>query len=217
MDHSTPGLPVHQQLPKFTQTHVQCRRENLKSTQNLTFFTVLSLVTFHRSPSPASFVRCFKYLFLFIYLAGQELSCGMWTLRFGMWIQTRDGIWPPSWKSGVLATGPPGKSYIFCFKYICIYFWLHWLFGCYSWASSSCGKWGPPLLLVCQLLTAVPFLVAEHLPWAPGLQYLRHTGLVALRPVGSSPTRNQTSVPCIGRWILNHWTTREVPHLLFFF
>ena len=27
----------------------------------------------------------------------------------------------------------------------------------------------------------------------------------------SSLTRDWTRVPCIGRWILNHWTTREVP------
>ena len=27
----------------------------------------------------------------------------------------------------------------------------------------------------------------------------------------SSPTRDQTCVPCIGRWILNYWTTKEVP------
>ena len=27
----------------------------------------------------------------------------------------------------------------------------------------------------------------------------------------SSPTRDQTHVPCIGRQILNHWTTSEVP------
>ena len=27
----------------------------------------------------------------------------------------------------------------------------------------------------------------------------------------SSPTRDQTPVPCIAGWILNHWTTREVP------
>ena len=27
----------------------------------------------------------------------------------------------------------------------------------------------------------------------------------------SSPTRDQTLTPCTGRWILNHWTTREVP------
>ena len=30
----------------------------------------------------------------------------------------------------------------------------------------------------------------------------------------SSLTRDQTCVPCIGKWILNHWTTREVPHSL---
>ena len=37
-----------------------------------------------------------------------------------------------------------------------------------------------------------------------------HTGLVAPRPVGFSRTRARTHVPCIGRQILNHWTTREV-------
>ena len=26
-----------------------------------------------------------------------------------------------------------------------------------------------------------------------------------------TPTRDQTHVPCIARWILNHWTTREAP------
>ena len=31
----------------------------------------------------------------------------------------------------------------------------------------------------------------------------------------SSLTRDQTRVPCITRWILNHWTTREVPQRLF--
>ena len=41
------------------------------------------------------------------------------------------------------------------------------------------------------------------------------TGLVAPRHVESSRTRDQTRVPCIGRWILNHWTTREVPQSAF--
>ena len=27
----------------------------------------------------------------------------------------------------------------------------------------------------------------------------------------SSQARDQTQVPCSGKWILNHWTTREVP------
>ena len=33
----------------------------------------------------------------------------------------------------------------------------------------------------------------------------------------SSPTRDRTCVPCIGRWVLNHWTTREEPENVFFF
>ena len=36
-------------------------------------------------------------------------------------------------------------------------------------------------------------------------------GLVAPRHVGSSGTRARTRVPCIGRQILNHCATREVP------
>ena len=36
------------------------------------------------------------------------------------------------------------------------------------------------------------------------------TGLIASWHVGSSLTRDQTRMPCIGRWILNHWTPREV-------
>ena len=31
----------------------------------------------------------------------------------------------------------------------------------------------------------------------------------------SSPTRDRTHVPCIGRWILNLWTTREAPYSIF--
>ena len=42
------------------------------------------------------------------------------------------------------------------------------------------------------------------------LSWLQHIGLVAPRRVGSSWTGDQTCVPCIGRWILHHWTTREV-------
>ena len=37
------------------------------------------------------------------------------------------------------------------------------------------------------------------------------TGLVAPQHVGSSQTRDQTHVPCIGRSVLSHWTTREGP------
>ena len=41
-------------------------------------------------------------------------------------------------------------------------------------------------------------------------------GHVTLRHEGSSWTRDQTCVPCIGRRILNHWATREVlPYYIF--
>ena len=40
-------------------------------------------------------------------------------------------------------------------------------------------------------------------------------GFVTLRHMGSSQTKDQTSVLCITRQILNHWTTREVPKLAF--
>ena len=33
-------------------------------------------------------------------------------------------------------------------------------------------------------------------------------------PMESSQTSDRTYVPCIGRWILSHWTTRDVPHPL---
>ena len=39
---------------------------------------------------------------------------------------------------------------------------------------------------------------------------LGRTGLVALQHVKSSQTSDGTRVRRIGRWILNHWTTREV-------
>ena len=42
-------------------------------------------------------------------------------------------------------------------------------------------------------------------------------GLVAPRHVGSSPSRARTRVPCIGKWILNHCTTREAPGPLFLY
>ena len=46
-------------------------------------------------------------------------------------------------------------------------------------------------------------------------QQLWRTGLVALLHVGSSQTRALTRVPCIGRQILNHCTTREARIYLF--
>ena len=47
-------------------------------------------------------------------------------------------------------------------------------------------------------------------------QQLWHTGSVSLQHVGQSQNRAQTHVPCIGRQILNHCTTREAPKFVFY-
>ena len=77
--------------------------------------------------------------------------------------------------------------------------------SCYMWGFSSCSEWG--LLSNCcvWLLIVVTSLAVEC-----GLQQLWCMGLVASWHVKCSWTRDRTCIPCIGRWILKQWTTREV-------
>ena len=91
----------------------------------------------------------------------------------------------------------------------------------------SCRSEGYSLADVHWLLTAVVSLVAEPGFWgckalavaAHGLQSMDsavwYTGLVAPWHVESSQTRDQNCVPCIGKQVLNHWTTREVLNPIF--
>ena len=88
-----------------------------------------------------------------------------------------------------------------CSSQWCTGFSLQWLLLLWSTGSrhagfSSCGAWAQQLWLAGSREQA---------------QQLRHMGLVALRHVGSSRTRDRTRVPSIGRWILNHCITRQVP------
>ena len=84
-------------------------------------------------------------------------------------------------------------------------------------AFSNCIEWGL-LLLWSTGSRLMGFsscgMQAQQL-WLTGsraqAQQLWHMGLVALWHVGSSWTRVGTCVPCIGRQILNHGATREVP------
>ena len=65
------------------------------------------------------------------------------------------------------------------------------------------------LVAVSGLRIVEAFLVLEHRlgTWA---QWLQCPGLDAPWHVGSSWTRDWNLIPCIGRQILNHWTTWEV-------
>ena len=54
------------------------------------------------------------------------------------------------------------------------------------------------------------FLLRSSASRVQGLQQLWPTGLAALWHVESSRIRDQTHVPCIGRWVPNHWAMRKV-------
>ena len=96
--------------------------------------------------------------------------------------------------------------YLF-FKSLSTYFWLCWTFSGLSLVPVSGG-----LLLTAApgLLVAVAFLVAEAV--------LQSASSVIVVPELSCPEtceilpdQGLNHVPCMGRSILNPWTTREVP------
>ena len=103
---------------------------------------------------------------------------------------------------------------IFCF----VWFWLRWVFiaarglslvaasGGYS--SLQCVGFSLRQLLLLWSMGSRRMGFSSCGTWA---QQLWHTGLVAPMHVESSQTRDGTHVPCIGRQILNHCATREVP------
>ena len=100
------------------------------------------------------------------------------------------------------------------FFFFFLKFWLHCVFTAFAWVFSGCSKRWPLFVVLLGLLIAVVSLVKHRLQ-ALELQQLRHTGLVALWLVELFRTRDQTHVPCIGRRILIHSGTREVPTTVF--
>ena len=98
---------------------------------------------------------------------------------------------------------------------------------CFARALSSCGDWADSVVAVCGLLTVVASLV-EHQLWlhlasvvaACGFQ---NTGSIAVAhevscsvACGIFQTRDRVYVLCIGRPILTHRATRQVPAKKFY-
>ena len=83
---------------------------------------------------------------------------------------------------------------------------------------------GYSLVVVYRLLIALACLLWSTGSGVLGLQKLELpgsraqaqqwwcTGLIVPRHVGSSQTRDQIRVSCIGRWTLYDWVTREAPY-----
>ena len=100
---------------------------------------------------------------------------------------------------------------------MCFFFFLSYLFlvvlglHCYTGFSLVMESGGYSLVLVLGLL-----LLQSRGSRLPGFRSCG-SGLVTLRHVVSSRTRDWTCVPCVGSQILKHWATRKVPTLCFFF
>ena len=94
---------------------------------------------------------------------------------------------------------------------------LCWFFQTMNTVCFSSFLWFLSSFKKCYLL--IYFGYTGSLLWCAGFPSYSSRALASCRVLASlpwgmwdfrSPTRDQTWVPCIGRWILNHWTTREV-------
>ena len=141
-------------------------------------------------------------------------SCGMLAqLLCSIWDLPGSGIEPvsPALAGRFFTTKPPGKPCL-CFILLKkkIFFWL------------------PGSSLLCTGYLQRRWVGAAVELWCAGFslrstgsgawsQWLWHIGLVPPWPVEPPQTRDRACVPCIGRQILNHWTTREVQLPVFYY
>ena len=106
---------------------------------------------------------------------------------------------------------------IYIYLFVCLFMAALGLHCC-ARSFSSCSEQGLLFVEMHRLLIAVASLVRSMGSQYAGFsscsmraQWLWRTGPAAPRHVGSSWTRAQTHVSCIGRWILNHCATSEDP------
>ena len=154
----------------------------------------------------APFIYLFRLRWVFITVCGLSLVGLPWWLRRQKHLPTMRETWVWSLDqedslekemathSGTLAWKIP---------------WMEELGGLQSMGSQRVGHyWATSLSLFLWLVSHCRGFSGCRTQ-APG-----HRGLVAPWRMESSRIRDRTQVPCIGRWVLNHWTTREVLCLL---
>ena len=91
-----------------------------------------------------------------------------------------------------------------------IYFWQHWVFVAAHGLSLVAEGRGYSPVVVQGFSWWWLLLLQSTGSRAHGLQWFCHMWLVAPQHVESSRTGNRTHVPCTGRLILIHCSTREV-------
>ena len=94
------------------------------------------------------------------------------------------------------------------FIYLFIYFWLCWVFVSVQGLSLVVASGGHSSSRCTGLSLSPPVLLRSTGSRRAGSVIVAH-GPSCFAAVESSRTRARTRVPCIGRQILNHCTTRE--------
>ena len=128
---------------------------------------------------------------------------GIFQARILEWVATSFSRVSSQPRDRILVSCIAGRLFYLFFIILFLYIWPSWVFVVCG-LSAVVGA-TPQLWCEAPHGDGFPcgYWTLEH-----GLQ-LRSMGLVALQYVGSSWTRNRTRVPCIDRWMLNHWTTEE--------
>ena len=84
---------------------------------------------------------------------------------------------------------------------------------CCAGSSLAAVSEGPSLVAMPGLLTVAASLAVEHPLQGAHASVVGVHRLRCSVACGIPQTRDQSCVPCIGRWILNHCMSREVPGL----
>ena len=102
------------------------------------------------------------------------------------------------------------------FIYLFIYLWLCWVFVSVQGPSLVAASGGHSSSRCAGLSLSRPLLLRSTGSRHAGSAIVAH-GPSCSVACGSSQTRAQTHVPCIGRQTLNHCATREAPWVLFLY
>ena len=94
--------------------------------------------------------------------------------------------------------------------YLFIYFWLRWVFIAARGLSAVAVSGGYSSLLCTGFSLRWPLLLRSTGSRCTGSVVVVH-GLSCSAACGIFPAQGSNPCPCIGRQILNHCTTREVP------
>ena len=133
-------------------------------------------------------------------------------LLFFLPVYTPDPRVTPSLISGTINKFSPAFELLFIFKNF-VYFWLHWVFVAVCGLSSLvvAASGGYARVVVRGLLFAVASCRARALAHAA----FGSCSSQAQLPCSMWDLPGPEFRLCIARGILNHWTTREIPDLLF--